>query len=69
MNTASTDIFYLDAKGDMDAAHFVAERRRGWKVGGVTMDRILRAQSAINVQATEDETIQGENGQECNKKS
>ena len=51
VNTASTDIFYLDAKGDMDAAHFVAERRRGWKLGEVRIDGTLRAQSAINVQA------------------
>ena len=29
MNTASTDIFYLDAKGDMDAAHLVGERMEG----------------------------------------
>ena len=49
-NTASTDLFYLDPKGKVDAPHFVAERNKSWKLGELTMDRILKAQSAITIQ-------------------
>ena len=48
-NTASTDLFYLDPKGKVDAPQFVAERNRAWKLGELTIDRILKVQSAITV--------------------
>ena len=48
-STASTDLFYLDSKGNADAPHAVAERNRAWKLGELA-HRILKAHSAISIQ-------------------
>lgn len=49
--TPAHALFFFDSKGLVDTEHFVAARKE-WKLGELTVDRILKPSSAINVPPT-----------------